>query len=329
MTLPGHPQSDVEIAASQLLNGGDAAAMKDVMLPEVLRAAGHVAGQKWSQIQNLTNNSSLRGDALVDQIRQIDPTMAEYVKRIASNDAAILSPSGFAQRLANYSITLQNLAQKVNPAWRAQQYASKQEFRTSFNPAKPVGFSLQRTNRLLRYAHELANDADKLPNTGIARVNDLVAWFQSGQIGDPRYVKFITDWRNFATETQAVMSGSARPPVTLTSKMIDTLQLGATPEMIRQGLAEDLKGAVGAIDSPIAGWHHAFKGEGNPDMYSHRTYAELTQMANMDIATGALPPPLPDPGYMQQWGGKSHYYLGGDYGDPMNWSTTAPPDVEY
>jgi len=317
------PRSDIQVAASQLLNGGDPDQIAKLLPKDALPYAGHIALQKWGEIQKLAEGDN-RGPALLEQIHAIDPEMADYVKRIAANQTAIVNPSGFASRLANYSVTLQNLAQKVNPGWRLQQYASKQEFRTSFNPDKPVGRTLQRTTRLLSTAQALADDANSLPNTNVASANQLIAWFEGQQIGDPRYTKFITDWRNFATEAQgAVNMGVAT--VTLTSHMIDTLRMGATPQMIRQGLAEDLKTAVSAIDPVISGWHHAFPGEDNPDMYNQGVYAQLFAMSNMNINTGAMPPPLPDVGYKEDWGGKTHYYLGGDFHDPMNWSTTAPP----
>ena len=86
-----------------------------------------------------------------------------------------------------------------------------------------------------------------------------------------------------------------------------------------------MQAALGSIDPSIAGWHHAFPTDGNPDMFDQGIYAELNQFAHMNIETGDVPKALPAVGTSQSWNGQAHYYLGGDYNNPLNWSVNQPP----
>lgn len=302
---------------SDVVNGEEIEKLKPAISADGLRKLQAAAAEKETQIEAVRP-----GPNAAAQLKAIDPTFGYYAEGVSNY--SMPDPTARSQN-RGYIARLFAAAQKINPQWDYKDYATKQEFRTSFNTDKDAGKTLSRTARLYNLSKELADDASKLPNTNVARFNQLIAWFQSGQVGDPRYTKFISDWRLFANDAQAVASGRGVPPVTLTSHLIDTLQLGATPQMIRQGLKEDLLAALSSVDPLVSGWHRQFPGQANPPMFDQSVYAQLNQYAHMNIDTGDVPEALPDVGYTQKWGGQTHYYLGGDITNKLNWSTIKPP----
>lgn len=303
---------------SQVVNGEEVEKFKPSIPADGLRKLQAAAADKINRIEAVK-----AGPNAAAQLKAIDPTFGNYAEGVANY--TMPDPTSRANVGRDYVARMYAAAQKINPQWNYQDFTTKQEFRTSFNPDKNVGKTLSRTSRLVNLSRELSDDAQHLPNTNVASFNSLIAWFQGGKIGDARYTKFITDWRLFANEAQAVASGTGTPPVTLTSHLIDTLQQGATPQMIRQGLKEDLQAALGSIDPNLSGWHRQFPGQANPAMFDQGVYSELNQYAHMNIDSGAVPEALPEVGYSQEWGGQRHYYLGGDITNKLNWSTQKPP----
>lgn len=316
-------ETGAQALTGYLLRGGSPSNVQGID-KDALNYAQQQAFKKRAQLDQALN-SDQSGEDFLKGLGKIDPATGRQVRALLNYDTG-LPPSGFGNRLSEYDQLLLQLAQKADPSYRPQRFASRQEFRTSFNADKPVGQAFQRTERLLQFAKELQDDAAHLPNN-LVPINQLQAWFQSGIVGDPTYTKFITDWRNFAAEAQAV-TNAGRPTVTLTSHMIDTLQISSTPAMVRQGLAEDIKGAIGSLDPLISGWHKTFRGEGNPEMFSQDIYAQLTQIANMNPETGQMPKALPPVGFsITDDQGKKHYYRGGYYKSQDNWSTEPPPEA--
>jgi len=310
---PGVPRTPFEGWVSDVLNGTTPSELgvDKAILPQI---AGAVA-DKQRMIDTL--NAEPAGPDYLDKLRAIDRNFASLADGVSKYQEQLPSTRGKSGR--DYANRIQESARKLNPHWTYANYATLQEFRTSFNADKKVGFSMGRAFRLVNATKNLMDDAATMP-TGPIPLTTLQQWLATGIAGDPKYNKFASNFRVFATEAMGVATGGA-PTVTLTSKLLETLPYGATPAIIRSGIQADVSNSLGAIDSPLQGWHKAFPDEDNPVMFDQNTYNELYRYAHMNAQTGELGSELPQVGTQQTWNGQTHVYTGGDPNNPTNWKT--------
>jgi hypothetical protein len=230
-----------EIANSMVAGGGLPDDLKKGHGPNAVAARGaaeKAAGIINRGINGIINdrNPELSIDEKTKRIEQLNPTAGSTLRSLLEyrTDPRNMKIAGREHWL--------EMAHRLNPNYQERNYDLRKEF-TRLPQARVVSrvgpFVTAGTGL---YGSLLRIDENQVWATGTVEKIIAGTW-----TGDPTYVEAFTNITNVIAETQAILSGTGRPSITLSRDRAKQMLETMSPAQVRVQLAADVQAAYGMV----------------------------------------------------------------------------------
>jgi hypothetical protein len=228
-------------------------------------------------VQGVVDDPNIKPEDVIPRLQQIDPFTADSVSQLAGYRQDINKLGGRGQAGANYRSMLGQLAEKVRPNWKANNYEQQQKMSADGSKTQ---IALGRMGTMANAGQQVLTALGNLPPD--ARKGGLAALATAalhGGLIDPRYSALYQAWMKYNIEANTVATGGAglEGETVLTAQGVPWY---ADPERFRQAVIQDADNALQRVHHYQFQWH-SYDGDGNPPGYDPNDEKALSKLAHL------------------------------------------------
>ena len=266
-------------------------------LPKSVSSGGE-AYNEWlqSRLDDITNNPENYGitgtnvndrtRAVLDAVRQVDPTIANLLPGILNGQ--IKPPQlGFGGGGRNFVNTMTSMALLADPNYDATRYLGREANRRDYTTHGKAGQTLMSANRFAEAARQLI---DAVRNQDPATFKNITAqrwqqWVAGNFTGDPTFSNIFSAWRFLTMESVRIARQGTGNEGDIQAQ-INATPPASSPDMILGALKIDTANADATINALRQYWKSNMAGEApGYQAEAEETLKAITQNLDPNTAT--------------------------------------------